>query len=283
MVKNFIICVSIICGFLYSFEGFAQPFSSMSQAKSYFDRNRTELNNIEGIYILTIDGAFRSSSIYFRDRQFTNEYTVAIVSSPIKSTYYVYDTNKPTMMDCKIVHQGGNYYSYVKLGESSWEKLFSITSYDSFSVYYSKSDGGASIRFLNTFKKIYPTQESIERNKSEKNTQELSSTWSGSGFALKDGYIGVKFDIACFDASLSETISYNVLNKSVNNAPNTTQWDYEGYLGFSNPTQPINQDSSLRLQLENGIWVIDNQDTYNFVRGTVLLYDIDARAADDIQ
>ena len=101
--------------------------------------------------------------------------------------------------------------------------------------------------------------------------------------ALKDGYIGVKFDISCFDASLSETISYNVLNKSVNNAPNTTQWDYEGYLGFSNPTQPINQDSSLRLQLENGIWVIDNQDTYNFVRGTVLLYDIDARAADDIQ
>ena len=74
-----------------------------------------------------------------------------------------------------------------------------------------------------------------------------------------------------------------LLNKSVNNAPNTTQWDYEGYLGFSDPTQPINQDSSLRLQLENGIWVIDNQDTYNFVRGTVLLYDIDARAADDIQ
>lgn len=101
--------------------------------------------------------------------------------------------------------------------------------------------------------------------------------------ALKDGYIGVKFDISCYDASLNETISYNVLNKSLHNAVNTTQWDYEGYLGFSNPTQPVTEDSSLRIQLENGIWVINNQDTYNFVRGTVLLYDIDARAADDIQ
>ncbi len=101
--------------------------------------------------------------------------------------------------------------------------------------------------------------------------------------ALTDGYIGVKFEITCYDSKLNETISYNTLNKSASSAVNTTQWDYEGYLGFSNPGQEVNKDSSLRIQLEKGIWIIDSQQLYDFVKGTVILYDIDARAADDIQ
>ena len=101
--------------------------------------------------------------------------------------------------------------------------------------------------------------------------------------ALTDGYIAVKFDITCYDSNLNESISYNALNKSAGAAINTTQWDYEGYLGFSNPGQAINENTSLRLQLEKGIWSIDSQSLYDFVKGTVVLYDIDARAADDIQ
>lgn len=100
---------------------------------------------------------------------------------------------------------------------------------------------------------------------------------------LTNGYIAIKFDIEAEDASINEKISYSLNNRSLNGAKNTSQWDYEGYLGFSNPTQEVTQDSSLRLQLEDGIWVIDNQDTYSFVKGTVILYDADARAADDIQ
>lgn len=101
--------------------------------------------------------------------------------------------------------------------------------------------------------------------------------------ALSDGYIGVKFEIVCYDGKLNEKLSYSALNKSANSAINTTQWDYEGYLGFSNPGQPVNNDTSLRIQLEKGIWAINSQELYDFVKGTVLLYDIDSRAADDIQ
>ena len=54
-------------------------------------------------------------------------------------------------------------------------------------------------------------------------------------------------------------------------------------MGFSNPGQEVNKYSSLRIQLEKGIWIIDSQQLYDFVKGTVILYDIDARAADDIQ
>ncbi|MBO5477082.1 MAG: hypothetical protein J6A15_04955 [Clostridia bacterium] len=100
---------------------------------------------------------------------------------------------------------------------------------------------------------------------------------------LTDGYIGVKFEIECVDSNLGQTISYNSNNKSVASRVNTTQWDYEGYLGFTNIGQPVTENSSLRLQLEKGIWAIKTQDVYEFVKGTVILYDIDERAADDIQ
>ena len=99
---------------------------------------------------------------------------------------------------------------------------------------------------------------------------------------LNNGYIGVKFEITCYDSKLNESLSYSSLNKSASSAINTTQWDYEGYLGFSNPGQEVTTDTSLRIQLEKGIWSIDSQELYNFVKGTVILYDIDARAADDI-
>ena len=100
---------------------------------------------------------------------------------------------------------------------------------------------------------------------------------------LTDGYIGVKFDITCSDTVLDETISYNSPNKNAGSQVNTTQWDYEGYLGFANPGQPITETTSLRLQLEKGIWVISDQDKYDFVKGTVVLFDADDRASDDIQ
>ena len=100
---------------------------------------------------------------------------------------------------------------------------------------------------------------------------------------LTDGYIGVKFDITCQDTVLDETISYSNPNKNATSQVNTTQWDYEGYLGFANPGQSVNDSSSLRLQLEKGIWAIRDQETYDFVKGTVILYDTDDRASDDIQ
>ena len=100
---------------------------------------------------------------------------------------------------------------------------------------------------------------------------------------LTDGYIGVKFDITCQDTVLDETISYSSPNKNATSQVNTTQWDYEGYLGFANPGQSVNDSSSLRLQLEKGIWAIRDQETYDFVKGTVILYDTDDRASDDIQ
>lgn len=97
---------------------------------------------------------------------------------------------------------------------------------------------------------------------------------------LKDGYVGVKFDISCIDTDASgkeQIISYNVNNKNADPNTNTSQWDYEGYLGFNDPGHAVD---NLSLQLEKGIWKINNE-IYEKIKGTVVLYDLDNRAAND--
>ena len=104
---------------------------------------------------------------------------------------------------------------------------------------------------------------------------------------LTDGYIGVRFDIKCIDSKGNkiEKISYNTNNKNASPNINTSQWDYEGYLGFSNPGSAAD---NITLQLEKGIWTVygsetqaKTQATYNGIKGTVVLFDLDNRAAND--
>lgn len=95
---------------------------------------------------------------------------------------------------------------------------------------------------------------------------------------LTDGYIGVIFDIKSIektDSGEKIEISYNQNNTNAENPENTSQWDYEGYLGVT-----AGSSYSTRIQLEKGNWIINNED-YKKIKGTVLLYDIDNRAAND--
>ena len=104
---------------------------------------------------------------------------------------------------------------------------------------------------------------------------------------LTDGYVGVKFNIECIDTDSSsnvKTISYNTNNKNANPDTNTSQWDYEGYLGFSNPGSAA---GDIALQLEKGTWTVNdnnsetNKAKYTDIKGTVALFDLDNRAAND--
>lgn len=105
---------------------------------------------------------------------------------------------------------------------------------------------------------------------------------------LKDGYIGVKFEISHNDPNFpgnKDTIYYNVgLKKtpvpSFGEIANTTQWDFEGYLGSK---YDVSSKTSY-IKLEKGTWRITNDplnDIYSIIRGTVVLFDIDSRAATD--
>ncbi len=100
---------------------------------------------------------------------------------------------------------------------------------------------------------------------------------------LTGGYIGVKFDIKVWEykdssmTTISKKLSYSQNDKNASSNTNTSQWDYEGYLGFSNPGNSAN---NIRLPLEKGVWVLNNT-MYNKIKGTVMLYDTDATASSD--
>jgi len=96
---------------------------------------------------------------------------------------------------------------------------------------------------------------------------------------LSNGYIGVIFEIQANEINNTQ-LSYGknsyIPGGSGVAKVNTSQWDYEGYLGISNPGE--NYETTLRL--EKGSWNIDNA-MYNKIKGTVILYDLDNKASND--
>lgn len=115
----------------------------------------------------------------------------------------------------------------------------------------------------------------------EKNTRDLNNP-------LRDGYLAVKFNIVCVDNPNGSPVKlgYSYNNKvqgTTTQIPNSSQWDYEGFLGFSKAGNNVSATNYVLLQLESGSLRITDQNTYNKVKGTVLLYDLDNRAANDYE
>ena len=99
---------------------------------------------------------------------------------------------------------------------------------------------------------------------------------------LTDGYLGVIFKIECIDTdktggtTTTVKVLYDQDDKAKgDNNHNTSQWDYEGYMGVAS-----GKTFNGSLQLEKGKWNI-NDTRYQKVKGTVILYDLDDRAAND--
>ena len=104
---------------------------------------------------------------------------------------------------------------------------------------------------------------------------------------LTDGYLGVIFNIGVVEEYSTEdpvVISYNTSDKMRAEAAryNSTEWDYEGYLGFPQTSYGNKLTGTLKLQLAKGIMNITD-DIYQKIKGTVMLYDIDNRAASDFE
>ena len=99
---------------------------------------------------------------------------------------------------------------------------------------------------------------------------------------LNRGYIGVIFDIVAYAGKVNNTNMLLSYSKDTNpNKPNTSQWDYEGYLAYTKYGSKLNSDNAVTIKLESGKWNINTDELYNKIKGTVMLYDIDSKAATD--
>lgn len=100
---------------------------------------------------------------------------------------------------------------------------------------------------------------------------------------LKAGYIGVVFDINVYSGTTKvDEVEKDVIlsyDKDTKKSQNTSQWDYEGFLGYTKVGNTV-KNGEVSIKLEKGKWQIDN-DTYQDIKGTVILYDTDQRAATD--
>ncbi len=94
---------------------------------------------------------------------------------------------------------------------------------------------------------------------------------------LTNGYIGVVFDIIASSNGID--LSYSKDTQA--GKANTSQWDYEGFMGYSNYGKAVTSNNDVSLRLEGGVWNITSDTVYNEVKGTVMLYDLDSRAATD--
>ena len=101
---------------------------------------------------------------------------------------------------------------------------------------------------------------------------------------LTDGYIGVIFNINAYSGKIAsaEGAKDVILSYSKDtNGVNTSQWDYEGFLGHTKYGNEV-INNTISLKLEKGKWKITN-DIYQKIKGSVILYDIDQRAATDYE
>ena len=110
----------------------------------------------------------------------------------------------------------------------------------------------------------------------------LGGTNNSLNNPLKDGYIGVKFDIVSVvkDNTTAKEIKVAYGQKDEGKGANTTQWDYESYLGI-NSGEDITASNPATIKLEKKNWTINNQAFYEKIRGTVVFFDLDNRAAND--
>ena len=280
-------------GYRFSFDLKTTGYLNEDDLKDDEDNNDRFIGIVPRYFYVSKSGEYKENiTLYYKDSSGKYKQITKYIPTPTEGTY--------------DVQSGGNYniyfkpddgYRYLRGDYSSIKYVKDYMSNKLEAISVSKSG-------LNTTLKCsdanYSTQFPIKLTKKMMTLDYTNSgfiqTWYGEfklpnstiavnnddtnsniNNPLKNGYIGVIFDIYCIDqAAIPKTVLYYSKNDKNASSNNTSQWDYEGFLDFQTP----GRNANVSLQLEKGRWIIDN-DTYNKIKGTVILYDTDNRAAND--
>lgn len=242
---------------------------------SFTDGSKREINVTPSFYYISKDGQNYTSDItlYYKDttnkyKQFIgNNYTIYF--KPNDGYRYIYNANIENNYSTPNITRMSTKLVPLNIGNSQTNGAFTLN-YD---MMASSNDS-----FVQSWYGEYKLPNSTIAVKNGKNIE------NDKDAVLKNGYIGVVFNMICIDYDSTGKVvrrtSYNQPDTNKTNSNNTTEWDYEGYLGFRIPGTSVSSLNPVSLQLEQGKWDISN-DIYQRIKGTVVLYDTDARAADD--
>ena len=242
---------------------------------SFTDGSKREINISPSFYYISKDGTNYTSDItlYYKDttdkyKQFIgNNYTIYF--KPNDGYRYIYNANIESNYSTPNISRMSSKLVPLNIGNAKTNGAFTLN-YD---MMASSNDN-----FVQSWYGEYKLPNSTIAVKNGKDIE------NDKDAVLNNGYIGVVFNITCIDYDSTGKIvrktSYNQKDTNKANSTNTTEWDYEGYLGFRTPGTTVSNSNPVSIQLEQGKWNISN-DIYQKIKGTVVLYDTDSRAADD--
>lgn len=235
------------------------------------------------------------TSGYFAYNENTERSSRKIVITP---SYYYISKDGKTVIDNITLYYKDSSGKYVNFKNSNYTIYFKPN--DGYRFKYNSDEAGNTKWMSSQLEPLVIGKESFELNYKMMTSSgnDFIQAWYGEfklpnstiavgGGAsinnpLTNGYVGVKFKIDCVDQN-GVTVSYNENDKGADQLKNTTQWDYEGYLGYSGVGRDLTSKDDIKLQLEKGVYQIDTQAKYEQFKSTVVLFDLDNRAANDFE
>lgn len=171
--------------------------TSVAQLKMYYENNINTLDPIEGVYDVDIEQWGENAFRVFASEGANT--TFHIYKEPDLGNYKVFEDKKITIK--KIGNTGIYNYTIIWPGSQSEVVKRFILGYDTFfEISYSIPDkqlrydmgrnyqAGFKVNYKMSFVKAYPTDE-MYANAQKKEQNSTSKEWSGTGFALENGYV----------------------------------------------------------------------------------------------
>jgi len=190
---------------------FAQDYENFVK---YYKDNLSTLNMIEGIYDVNIESW--GANPYTR---FPSDFTNGIMfiykeQNDVYRVAFQSDNGEIFAINTTISPIGTtNLYNYKVFWPGSNitdTKRFSLKNGIAFTVSHSIPDAqlrydarkhgrtyypGESVNYIRSYIKIYPTPEMYAAEVQIKNTEQENTEWTGTGFALKDGYVVTNYHV----------------------------------------------------------------------------------------
>ena len=173
----------------------AQPFSSLSAARNYYATHISDLDAIEGLY--DVENVVVASIPRYGPQRHVSNFTWAIWKREIEGEEPTYIAES-LAGDCKgvmaIIERIGETMIYKLMRTDANNKIheerFELEDLFAFGYSYRDAYGNATSTITFRASKKYPTR-SMYKEAFKKAAEEAYAPkkWTGSGFALKDGYV----------------------------------------------------------------------------------------------
>ena len=189
---------------------YLSPFSTQSQAQSYFEKNLMELDEIEGIYDVSMVPKYCGGNMLSGLRHWGgHEYNSLAYIAKQADGKYVCNLEKGNVVDIQgnlqleklgstnAYRVSGKYSEYYDHFGNSGTLRFDISTritykHPTFILEFQGNNEFHMVEMAMSFVKIYPDAKAI---KERIEIESVPTEWSGTGFALKDNYIVTNYHV----------------------------------------------------------------------------------------